>query len=89
MMDACFLLIPCTITASTAFCRNISSSLGDNFLLDILSLLLIECHSIIFNPIVQYLRAGVVIKKIMDRIDKIYTDNPDYGYRFMYKSLLE
>ena len=28
-------------------------------------------------------------KKIMDRIDEIYTDNPDYGYRFMHKSLLE
>ena len=22
-------------------------------------------------------------------IDEIYTDNPDYGYRFMHKSLLE
>ena len=25
----------------------------------------------------------------MDRIDEIYTDNPEYGYRFIYKSLLE
>ena len=25
----------------------------------------------------------------MDRIDEIYTDNPDYGYRFMHKSLLD
>jgi len=28
-------------------------------------------------------------KKIMDRIDEIYTDNPEYGYRFIYKALLE
>lgn len=26
-------------------------------------------------------------KRIIDRIDEIYTDNPDYGYRFIYKFL--
>ena len=26
---------------------------------------------------------------LQDRIDEIYTDNPEYGYRFIHKSLLE
>ena len=26
---------------------------------------------------------------ILNRIDEIYTDNPDYGYRFIYRQLLE
>jgi putative transposase len=28
-------------------------------------------------------------KQIMDRIDEIYTDNPDYGYLYIYHQLLE
>ena len=27
--------------------------------------------------------------KILDQIDKIYTDNPEYGYRMIYRQLLE
>ena len=28
-------------------------------------------------------------KRIMDRIDEIYTANPDYGYRYIYHHLIE
>jgi len=28
-------------------------------------------------------------KKVMDRIDEIYTENPEYGYRYMYHQLIE
>ena len=28
-------------------------------------------------------------KKIMDRIDEIYTESPEYGYRYMYHQLIE
>jgi putative transposase len=48
--------------------------------------------------LLQISRSGVYYKakvmspynlSILNRIDEIYTDNPDYGYRYMHKQLLE
>lgn len=51
-----------------------------------------QCELLKINRSMLYYQPKIMIldnKKIMDRIDEIYTDNPDYGYRFMHKSLLE
>ena len=51
-----------------------------------------QCELLKINRSMLYYQPKIMSlynKKIMDRIDEIYTDNPDYGYRFMHKSLLE
>lgn len=51
-----------------------------------------QCELLQINRSMLYYQPKIMSlynKKIMDRIDEIYTDNPDYGYRFMHKSLLE
>ena len=51
-----------------------------------------QCELLKINRSMLYYQPKIMSlynKKIMDRIDEIYTDNPDYGYRFMYKSLLD
>ena len=44
-----------------------------------------QCELLKINRSMLYYQAKIMSlynKKIMDRIDEIYTDNPDYGYRF-------
>ena len=51
-----------------------------------------QCELLNINRSMLYYQPQIMSlynKKIMDRIDEIYTDNPDYGYRYIYKSLLE
>ena len=51
-----------------------------------------QCELLKINRSMLYYQPKIMSlynKKIMDRIDEIYTDNPDYGYRFMHKSVLE
>ena len=51
-----------------------------------------QCELLKINRSMLYYQPKIMSlynKKIMDRIDEIYTDNPDYGYRFMHKSLLD
>ena len=51
-----------------------------------------QCELLKINRSMLYYQPKIMSlynKKIMDRIDEIYTDNPDYGYRFIYKSLLD
>ena len=51
-----------------------------------------QCELLKINRSMLYYQSKIMSlynKKIMDRIDEIYTDNPDYGYRFMHKSLLD
>ena len=51
-----------------------------------------QCELLKINRSMLYYQPKIMSlynKKIMDRIDTIYTDNPDYGYRFMHKSLLD
>lgn len=51
-----------------------------------------QCELLKINRSMLYYQPQIMSlynKKIMDRIDEIYTDNPEYGYRFIYKSLLE
>jgi putative transposase len=51
-----------------------------------------QCELLKINRSMLYYQPKIMSlynKKIMDRTDEIYTDNPDYGYRFMHKSLLE
>ena len=51
-----------------------------------------QCELLKINRSMLYYKPQIMSlynKKIMDRIDEIYTDNPEYGYRFIYKSLLE
>ena len=51
-----------------------------------------QCELLKINRSMLYYQPKIMSlynKKIMDRIEEIYTDNPDYGYRFMHKSLLE
>lgn len=48
-------------------------------------LLNINCSMLYYQPKIM----SLYNRKIMDRIDEIYTDNPEYGYRFIHKSLLE
>ena len=49
-----------------------------------------QCELLKINRSMLYYQPKIMSlynKKIMDRIDEIYTDNPDYGYRFMCKTL--
>lgn len=51
-----------------------------------------QCELLNINRSMLYYQPQIMSlynKKIMDRVDEIYTDNPDYGYRYIYKSLLE
>lgn len=51
-----------------------------------------QCELLNINRSLLYYQPQIMSlynKKIMDKIDEIYTDNPDYGYRYIYKSLLE
>ncbi len=51
-----------------------------------------QCELLNINRSMLYYQPQIMSlynRKIMDRIDEIYTDNPDYGYRYIYKSLLE
>jgi len=51
-----------------------------------------QCELLKINRSMLYYQPQIMSlynKKIMDRIDEIYTDNPEYGYRFIYKALLE
>lgn len=51
-----------------------------------------QCELLKINRSMLYYQPQIMSlynKKIMDRIDEIYTDNPEYGYRFIYQSLLE
>ena len=51
-----------------------------------------QCELLKINRSMLYYQSKIMSlynKKIMDRIDEIYTDNPDDGYRFMHKSLLD
>lgn len=51
-----------------------------------------QCELLKINRSMLYYQPKIMSlynKKIMDRIDEIYTDNPDDGYRFMHKSLLD
>jgi putative transposase len=51
-----------------------------------------QCDLIALNRSSYYYRAKPINKEnieIMHRIDEIYTDNPDYGYRFIHQHLLE
>lgn len=51
-----------------------------------------QCELLKINRSMLYYQPKIMSlynKKIMDRIDEIYTDNPEYGYRFIYKSLIE
>jgi len=51
-----------------------------------------QCELLKINRSMLYYQPKIMSlynKKIMDRIDEIYTDNPEYGYRFIHKSLLE
>ena len=51
-----------------------------------------QCELLKINRSMLYYQPKIMSlynKKIMDRIDEIYTDNPEYGYRYIYKSLLE
>jgi len=51
-----------------------------------------QCELLKINRSMLYYQPQIMSlynQKIMDRIDEIYTDNPEYGYRFIYKALLE
>jgi len=51
-----------------------------------------QCELLKINRSMLYYQPKIMSlynKKIMDRIDEIYTDNAEYGYRFIHKSLLE
>ena len=49
-----------------------------------------QCELLNINRSMLYYQPQIMSlynKKIMDRIDEVYTDNPDYGYRYIYNSL--
>lgn len=51
-----------------------------------------QCELLKINRSVVYYKAKVMSQynlSILNRIDEIYTDNPDYGYRYIHKQLLE
>ncbi len=51
-----------------------------------------QCELLNINRSMLYYQPKVMSlynKTIIDRIDEIYTENPDYGYRYMHKHLLE
>lgn len=51
-----------------------------------------QCELLNLNRSMLYYKAKVMDlynKNILDRIDEIYTENPDYGYRYIHKHLLE
>jgi putative transposase len=51
-----------------------------------------QCELLKISRSVVYYKAKVMSPynlSILNRIDEIYTDNPDYGYRYIHKQLLE
>ena len=51
-----------------------------------------QCELLKINRSMLYYKPKVMSlynKKIMDRIDEIYTESPEYGYRYMYHQLVE
>lgn len=51
-----------------------------------------QCELLMINRSSLYYKAGVMSAynlSILNKIDEIYTDNPDYGYRYVHKQLLE
>jgi len=51
-----------------------------------------QCELLNLNRSMLYYKPKIMSmynKNILNRIDEIYTENPDYGYRFMHKQLLE
>ncbi len=51
-----------------------------------------QCELLMIHRSTIYYKAGVMSSynlSILNRIDEIYTDNPDYGYRYVHKQLLE
>ena len=51
-----------------------------------------QCELLQISRSVVYYKAKVMILynlNILNRIDEIYTDNPDYGYRYIHRQLLE
>ena len=51
-----------------------------------------QCELLNINRSILYYQPQIMSlynKNIMDRIDEIYTENPEYGYRYIHQSLLE
>ena len=51
-----------------------------------------QCELLQISRSVVYYKAKVMSLynlNILNRIDEIYTDNPDYGYRYIHRQLLE
>jgi len=51
-----------------------------------------QCELLKISRSAVYYKAGVVSPynlSILNKIDEIYTDNPEYGYRYIHKQLLE
>jgi len=51
-----------------------------------------QCELLMISRSAVYYKPGVMSPynlSILNRIDEIYTDNPDYGYRYIHRQLLE
>ena len=51
-----------------------------------------QCELLKINRSMLYYKPKVMSlynKKIMDRIDEIYTESPEYRYRYIYHQLIE